>query len=140
MTTSFLIAMALVAGVAQAPAAPPAGGTVDQRWQPWLGCWVAEEDTADRGSRTCVVPGVGGGVAIVTLVGVQTVSTEARIADDREHQVTLDDCRGTERVRWGARDGQMFRTATVACGSEAPRTVAGTAFMLSGPIGPTCSP
>jgi uncharacterized membrane protein YgcG len=134
MTTSFLVAMALVAGGAQAPAEQAAGGTVDQRWQPWLGCWVAEEDTADRGSRTCVVPGDSGGVSIVTLVGVQTVTTEARIADDREHQVTVDDCRGTERVRWGARDSQMFRAATVACGSEAPRTVAGTAFMLSGPI------
>lgn len=134
MTTSFLVAMALVAGGAQAPAEPPAGGTVDDRWQPWLGCWVAEEDSADRGSRTCVVPGAGGGVSIVTLVGVQTVTTEARVADDREHQVVVDDCRGTERVRWGARGRQMFRTATVACGAEAPRSVAGTSFVLSGPV------
>jgi uncharacterized membrane protein YgcG len=134
MTTSFLVAIALVAGGAPAPAGQPAGGTVDQRWQPWLGCWVAEEDTADRGSRTCIVPAAAGGVSIVTLVGVQTVSTETRLADDRDHQVTVDECRGTERVRWGARDGQMFRTATVVCGSEAPRSVAGTAFMLSGPV------
>ncbi len=134
MTTSFLVAMALVAGGAQAPAGGSAAAAADDRWQPWLGCWVAEEDAADRGSRTCVVPGAQGGVSIVTLVGVQTVTTEARIADDREHQVAVDDCRGTERVRWGARGRQTFRTATVACGSDAPRTVAGTAFMLSGPV------
>lgn len=134
MTTSILVAMALVAGSAQAPADRPAGSAVDERWQPWLGCWVAEEDAADRGARTCVVPGAADGVSIVTLVGVQTVTTEARIADDREHQVVVDDCRGTERVRWGARGRQMFRTATVACGSETAREVAGTSFMLSGPV------
>jgi uncharacterized membrane protein YgcG len=134
MTTSFLVAIVLVASGTQAPASSLAGATLDQRWQPWLGCWVAEEDTTDRGSRTCVVPGIDGGVSIVTLVGVQTVATEARIGDDREREVTMDDCHGTERVRWAARDGQMFRTATVTCGSEAPRTVAGTAFMVSGPI------
>jgi hypothetical protein len=134
MTTSFLVAMALVAGGAQAPADRPGAAAVDERWQPWLGCWVAEDDTADRGARTCVVPGAADGVSIVTLVGVQTVTTEARIADDREHQVVVDDCRGTERVRWGARGRQMFRTATVACGNEAPRDVAGTAFMLGGPV------
>lgn len=130
MTTSFLVAMALVAGTAQAPAGPP----LDDRWQPWLGCWVAEEDTAERGARTCVVPGATGGVSIATLVGVQTVTTESRLADDREHAVAVDDCRGTERVRWGARGRQLFRTAAVACGSGAPRSVAGTAFMLSGPV------
>jgi uncharacterized membrane protein YgcG len=134
MTTSFLVAMALVAGGAQAPAGRAASAAVDERWQPWLGCWVAEDDAADRGARTCVVPGAGGGVSIVTFVGVQTVTTEARIADDREHQVTVDDCRGTERVRWGARGRQMFRTATVACGRETARDVAGTSFMLSGPV------
>jgi hypothetical protein len=134
MTTSFLVAMALVAGGAQAPADRPAGATVDERWQPWLGCWAAEEDAADRGARTCVVPGAADGVSIVTLVGVQTVTTEARIADDREHQVVVDDCRGTERVRWGARGRQVFRTATVTCGNEATRNVAGTAFLLSGPV------
>jgi hypothetical protein len=134
MTTSFLVAMALVAGGAQAPADRSGAAAVDERWQPWLGCWVAEDDTTDRGARTCVVPGKADGVSIVTLVGVQTVTTEARIADDREHQVVVDDCRGTERVRWGARGRQMFRTATVACGDEAARDVSGTAFMLSGPV------
>jgi hypothetical protein len=107
---------------------------VDERWQPWLGCWQAEEDTAGRGARTCVVPGAGGAVSIITFVGLQTVTTESRLADDREHPVAVDDCRGTERVRWGSRGRQMFRRATVACGSEAPRTLSGTAFMLSGPV------
>ena len=125
--------MTLLAGGAQAPAERPTAAAIDDRWQPWLGCWRADTDGTGTGARTCVTPGPEGGVSIVTLVGVQQISAETRIADGRDHAVTVDDCRGTERVRWSANGRRWFRTATATCGAEAPRTLSSLAFMTSGP-------
>ncbi len=130
MTASIVIALTVLAGGAQAPAERP---TVDDRWQPWLGCWRADTDGAGTSARLCVTPGPDGGVSIVTLVGVQQTSAETRIADDRDHAVTVDDCRGSERVRWSANGRRWFRTATATCGAEAPRTLSSVAFMTEGP-------
>ncbi|MGE0360195.1 MAG: hypothetical protein AB7H93_18345 [Vicinamibacterales bacterium] len=130
MTTSLLLAVALAAGQTAAPPPAPA----DARWQPWLGGWVADDDRAGTGARTCVTATPDGGVSIVTSVGVQEISRESRIADDRDYAVAVDDCRGTERHRWSANGRRLYRTATVACGSEAPRTLASVAFMRNGPV------
>jgi len=129
MTTSLLLALALAGGQAAAGTAP-----ADDRWQRWLGCWVADDDRAGTGALTCVTAGANGGVSIVTSVGVQEISRETRVADDRDHPVAVDDCRGTERHRWSPNRRRLYRTATVACGSEAPRTLAGVAFMRNGPV------
>lgn len=129
MPISLLTALTLLAG-AQAPAPPPA---IDARWQPWLGCWVAEDDRAGTGARTCVTPGPDGGVTIVTTLGVQPISRETRIADDRDHAVAVDDCRGSERNQWAPNGRRLYRTATVTCGAEAERTLTSTMFMQPGP-------
>jgi uncharacterized membrane protein YgcG len=133
MTASIVVAMTLLAGGAQAPADRPTAAAVDDRWQPWLGCWRADTDGAGSGARTCVTPGPDGGVSIVTLVGVQQITAEARIADDRDHAITMDGCRGTERVRWSPDGRRWFRSATATCGGDARRTLSSMAFMLSGP-------
>lgn len=129
MTTSLVLALALAGGQAAAGTAP-----ADDRWQPWLGCWVADDDRAGTGVRTCVTAAPGGGVSIVSSVGVQEVSRETRVADDRDHPVAVDDCRGTERHRWSPNGRRLYRSATVACGAEAPRTLASVAFMRNGPL------
>ena len=36
---------------------PPSVRRSDDRWQPWLGCWRADDDGAGTGARTCVTPG-----------------------------------------------------------------------------------
>jgi hypothetical protein len=130
MTTSLLLAVAVAA--AQTVAAPPA--PTDARWQPWLGCWVADDDRAGTGARTCVTAAPEGGISMVTSVGVQEISRETRIADDRDHAVAVDDCRGTERHRWSPGGRRLYRTATVACGGGAARTLASVAFMRNGPL------
>ena len=136
-TTSFLVAMALVAGGAQAPPEQPAGATVDQRWQPWLGCWVAEEDPRRTGARAplIVVPGVGRR-RVDRHAGRRADGHHRRATHCRRPRAPGDGGRlPRHRTRpvEGARDGQMFRAATVACGSEAPRTLSSVAFMTEGP-------
>ncbi|MGD9906357.1 MAG: hypothetical protein AB7U83_23030 [Vicinamibacterales bacterium] len=98
-------------------------------WQPWLGCWVAEDDRAGTGARTCIAPGADDGVSIVTTVGVQEISRESRVADGRERPVAVDDCRGTERSQWSADGRRVYRATTVACGGEPPRTLASVSFI-----------
>jgi uncharacterized membrane protein YgcG len=132
MTTALLVTLAMTAGGGQA-AAPPATA-VDPRWQPWLGCWVSEHDSAGLGARTCVLPGADGGVSIVTSVGAQRVDVENRAGNDRPHAVTRDGCTGTERVRWSARGGRAYRSAEVSCDGGAPRTLSSVAFLIGGPV------
>ena len=132
MTPSIVVALALLTGPPQGVAAPAPDAVTDDRWQPWLGCWRADDDRDGRGARTCVVP-ADGGVRIVTLVGAQVLMTETRVADDRHRPVAQDDCRGTERASWSSLSRRVYRTATVTCGPETPRTLSSVAFMIAGP-------
>ena len=45
------------------------GVTVDQRWQPWIGCWQPPsfETTASESPRVCVVPATGSAGVIPAL-------------------------------------------------------------------------
>jgi hypothetical protein len=133
MTAPVIVALTLLASSSQAPVAP-SSPPADERWQPWLGCWLAENDRGAAGARTCVSPREGGGVTIVTLAGAQRLTTETRVASDAEQTIAVDDCRGTERVRWSARGPRLYRTARVTCGSGAPRTLWSVAFQLPGPV------
>jgi len=132
MTPSIVVALALLTGGPQGAASPAPDAVTDDRWQPWLGCWRADDDRDGRGARTCVVP-ADGGVRIVTLVGAEVLMTETRVADDRQRPVARDDCRGTERASWSSHGRRVYRTATVTCGLDAPRTLSSVAFMIDGP-------
>ena len=117
MSASTFVALALLTSGPQGAAASVTDAVTDNRWQPWLGCWRADDDRDGRGARTCVVP-ADGGVRIVTLVGAQIILTETRVADDRQRPVTQDDCRGTERASWSSLGRRIYRTATVTRGPK----------------------
>lgn len=132
MTRTFLgaslIALATSApAVAQSPTA-----LADPRWSAFLGCWRAVDDPAGTGARVCVSPAASG-VTVTTIVGGQRVSDETRIADGTPRAVDTDGCRGTESARWSARGQRLYRSATIACNGEAPRTLSTASFFVAGP-------
>lgn len=120
-----------------APAREPAAKTKtlplsDARWAPWVGCWRSVDDPAGAGARLCVTP-TAEGVATTTVVGGQSIASELRIADGRPHPIAEGDCRGTETARWSTRALRLYRTATVTCEGDAPRTRSTVSFFVNGP-------
>lgn len=132
MHRSFTIAALLALLAPPAAGAQPAS-TTDARWAPWLGCWRAVDDVASTGARICVAP-AHGGVTLTTVLGGQRVSEETRVADGQPHAVEADGCAGTETGRWSADARRLYRTATIACGGAAARTLTTAAFFVAGPL------
>lgn len=139
----FVAASATVAALCAAPAlaqapAPAASATPttnafgDARWAPWVGCWRSVDDPAGSGARLCVTP-TAEGVATVTVIGGEAVANDLRIADGRPHPIAEGDCRGTETARWSERALRLYRTATVTCAGDAPRTRSTVSFFINGP-------
>ncbi len=128
-----LISATLAPGAAAQPS-PAAAATAptDAKWTPWLGCWRAVDDPGSGGARVCIMPG-DGGVTLRTMVGGQAVSDAPRVADGAPRPVREDGCTGTETARWSATGLRVYRTATAACGTEGPRTLAAVSFFVPGP-------
>ncbi len=119
--------------MAQQPAAPPAAAEqVDARFAAWLGCWRLDDDLAGTGARMCITPEKGG-VRMQTVVGTQRGIDELVIPDAVAHPDRRRRMQG-HRARRVVGDGaRMFRTTTVTCGTEAPRTIKSVAFLAPGP-------
>jgi hypothetical protein len=129
-----LLALTLTAtsAFAQPPAAPAATSTVDSRAAAWLGCWRMDDDLAGTGPRMCITPEKNG-VRMQTVIGTQLGIDELAIPDGVAHPVVDSECKGTDLAQWSQDGARMFRTTTVTCGKEAPRTIKSVAFMAAGP-------
>lgn len=126
-----LLLAALSAPVrAQSPAAdaPP---LADARWGAFIGCWRGVNDAESSGNRVCVTPAAHG-VSVETFVGGQRVSADSRVADGTSRAVDRDGCRGHETIRWSEQRLRLYRSATIACNGEAPRTLAAASFFVAG--------
>jgi hypothetical protein len=109
-----------------------AAQTTDSRFGAWLGCWRLEDDLAGTGARMCVVPD-GSGVRLQTVVG-ETKSLDERLIPDGVARPVVDaDCQGSEHARWSADGLRVFRSVTVTCTGETPRTIKSVAFLGPGP-------
>ncbi len=129
-----LLALTLTASsaFAQQPAPPAAAGQVDARFEAWIGCWRLDDDLAGTGARMCITPDKGG-VRMQTVVGTQRGIDEVVIGDAVAHPIADAECKGTELAEWSADGARLFRTTSVTCGKEAPRTIKSVAFMAPGP-------
>ena len=129
-----LLALTLTASsaFAQQPAPPAAAAQVDARFAAWIGCWRLDDDLAGTGARMCITPEKGG-VRMQTVVGTQRGIDEVVIGDAVAHPIADAECKGTELAEWSADGARLFRTTSVTCGKEAPRTIKSVAFMAPGP-------
>ena len=129
-----LLALTLTAtsAFAQQPAPPASASPVDSRFAAWLGCWRLDDDLAGTGARMCITPEKGG-VRMQTVVGSQRGIDERVVPDAVAHPIVDSECKGTELAEWSHDGARMFRTTTVSCGKDAPRTIKSVAFMAPGP-------
>jgi hypothetical protein len=134
--TTFVLALILGAGTAFAqqpstPAAAPAA-QVDARFAGWLGCWRLDDDLTGNGARMCITPEQNG-VRLQTVVGANKGIDELVIPDGVARPIADAECKGTEQAEWSSDGARIFRSTSVTCGKEAPRTVKSVAFMAPGP-------
>jgi hypothetical protein len=137
---TFLLALILTAGPAFAQTAVPAARAAtttpavqtDARFASWLGCWRLDDDLAGTGARMCITP-ENNGVRMQTIVGTNKGIDELVIPDGVPRPIADAECKGTEQAEWSKDGARIFRTTSVTCGKEAPRTIKTVAFMAAGP-------
>lgn len=128
------------------PVAVAAGGELDARWRPWLGCWQLWEEqldpsaageaseTADLLDRTlvCVRPeAVAGGVNLTAEAGDRVLVDRTLVADGVRRDVQETDCTGWERSEWSADGRRLFTRAELQCSDQPARRVTGVSLMTS---------
>src|SRR5215469_4936970 len=94
--------------------------TLDPRWAPWLGCWLADvnalrSDPASV-SVTCVVPLTGtSGVQQISITRGAIVSRRRFVADG--HPISFDEngCSGTRTVEWAVKSRRVFMRSSYKC-------------------------
>ena len=110
---------------AEAQAAATQDARLDDRFQPWIGCWetvgaperrVGSDDPAVP-SRACILPSarVAGSVDLVMLDGAREISRQALPVPGRPTEKVVDECRGTERAEWLANDTRLLLRAELNC-------------------------
>jgi hypothetical protein len=109
-----------------------AAQATDSRFAAWLGCWRLEDDLAGTGARMCIIPDEGG-VRLQTVVGSTKGLDERLIPDGVARPVVDAACKGSEHARWSADGLRVFRSITVTCDGETPRTISSVAFLGAGP-------
>ena len=133
---TFLLASILLTGsaYAQQPAARAAAPAMqtDVRFASWLGCWRLDDDLAGTGARMCITPEKNG-VRLQTIVGSNKGIDELVIPDGVARPITDSECKGTEQSEWSKDGARIFRSTSVTCGKEAPRTIKTLAFISPGP-------
>lgn len=133
MTLTLVFALSLAIGQARAlPSAEVPGAPADGRWSWWLGCWqVYDAEGEPRAARSCVVPGEGPGVRLLTLEGDVVAADESLVADGASRPVRDQECSGTETAEWSLAKARPFRRAELTC-NGARRSLASLWFPTRG--------
>jgi hypothetical protein len=127
------LAAGLLANISSAAAAQQAGP--GPRWQAWLGCWTAAP-AADLpvpvtagAPLVCITPTADANVvAVTTLSGGKTVSTQRIDASGRDEPIMAKGCTGTQRARWSADERRVYLRAVATC-DGVQRTTSGILAM-----------
>jgi hypothetical protein len=96
--------------------------TASSAWQPWHGCWRANDAPADE--TLCIVPD-GAGVRMVTLSNGVVRADSRIIADGQPRRSDRDGCSSTEIGRWSADRRRVFLNSETSCDGDVTRDVSG---------------
>lgn len=99
------VMLAIGAGVGSAQDAP------DNRWLPWTGCWLAEE----QGGNLLCVQQAGGGVEFLSVGDDGVISQESIIADGQPRTIDDEDCEGTTTARFSDDGERIYLREEVDC-------------------------
>ncbi|MBL0940809.1 MAG: hypothetical protein IBJ03_18085 [Gemmatimonadaceae bacterium] len=119
------IVLASVSLVASSSAQAQGATRIDDRFQPWIGCWetlgvpqnssTSSEQSAP--SRACILPSsrVPGSVDLVMLSGSRELSRTALPLPGQATEKSVDECKGSERAEWLANDTRLLLRAELTC-------------------------
>ena len=129
-------------------AVPARAQSLDQRWEPWLGCWTLatenlrnadSQDAPQRSSRPSTVrdgaPRVcvsraPDGARFETTVGTQSAVDQTIAADAVSRPVNDAECSGTQRAEWSRSGLRLFSSAEIRCkGDDGLRRVSGISLI-----------
>ena len=129
---------------APAPIAAAAGGDLDARWRPWLGCWQLWEEQLDPSAEAseaaallertlvCVRPAPdANGVNLTARAGERVLVDRRLVADGARRDVKEADCAGWERSEWSADGRRLFTQAEIQCSDQPVRRVTGVSLLSS---------
>ena len=105
---------------------PAAAQTDSSNWQPYLGCWEAEEQEAD--GALCFVPS-GTQVEMLTIADGSIEYREYFAADGVTRNIDQEGCLGTESARFSTDGGRIFTNSNLEC-EDGPRRSSGIISMV----------
>jgi hypothetical protein len=125
-------ALGIVLGAWMLVVVPTAGAQeVDSRWAPWVGCWLAVDET-ETAPLLCVVPLAGEpAVEMLTVVDGQAVAREPIFADGQEHEVSREGCEGWERAEFSDDSHRIYVRSELSCGASGTQNSTGVLSMLT---------
>lgn len=105
---------------------------IDQRWEPFLGCWRPSRSAANDALQLCIVPSADGvGMRRVTYSGNQDVLTDVVVADGTARTVVEQACTGTRASRWSVSGSRLLMSSTLQCPNAPTVTTSGLSVMVS---------
>ncbi len=133
ITTFGIFAAVWMLIVVPVAGAQPAAGAqeVDSRWTPWVGCWVAVDET-ESAPLLCVAPLAGEpAIEMLTVVDGQVMAREPIFADGQEHQVSREGCEGWERAEFSDDSRRIYVRSELSCGAGGIRNSTGVLSMVT---------
>ena len=129
MTSVRLLPLLLALG----PAALAAQQGPDSRWLPWLGCWQVGEVAEPDQPLVCVRPASDPlGVEVATVAAGAVAFARTLIADGEPHDLTLEDCAGSQVARFSADGRRVYLRSALTC-EEGRRRTASAVMAMSSP-------
>jgi hypothetical protein len=99
---------------------PARAQEVDDRWLPWLGCWL-EVDTPADAPMLCVVP-EGEGVAAMAVTRAGPTQSSAWIGDGVARPVATSGCTGEEATEFSSDGRRIYVRSQQTCEGEVERS------------------
>lgn len=103
----------------------------DQRWTPWLGCWIpVDRRSGNQDIQVCVLPtSDGAGVSMMTFAGNQRILNEPVRADGSPQLVDEGECAGSIRHTWSRDGARVFRVTELRCEGKTLQRTSGLSTM-----------
>lgn len=99
----------------------------DERWLPWLGCWVSVE--APETPMLCMLPAEEG-VELRRIARSGVTDSRTLVADGEERPTTTQGCTGVEQVSFSQDRQRVFKRTSLTCEGDLERSSRGILAMV----------
>ena len=144
IVTGFTLALPAVAqdGTERQATTDGSADLADERWLPWMGCWLLWEEQVDQGAEdgaefpdrtaVCLTPANDGrGARLVARSDSDVLVERTLVADGVRQALTEGDCTGWERREWSDDGRRLFTRGEIRCGGDEPRHMSGISLLAN---------